>query len=160
MSSSTILVETFTALRVAGVKSLLLAEWALSISSPAALPHLLAVLLQSVDPLPEGNVRTVLSPTAYIDAAREAGWELIASKTITPDFDLEDGKWEVYQARSITKQRCLDEIVFRSDERSLEGIRNETLKAHAAAMERSIPDGETGKVASMDVWTAVFRPAV
>lgn len=90
--SSATLAQTFKSLLDAGIKTLLLAEWSLSISRPAALPHLLAVLLQSIDPLPEGNVRTVLSPTAYDDAAKQAGWESVGSRTFTPAVDLEDGK--------------------------------------------------------------------
>ena len=88
--SSAILVQSFKSLLDAGVKTLLLAEWSLSISQPAALPHLLAVLLQSIDPLPEGNVRTVLSPAAYVDAATQAGWEVVGSRTFTPAVELED----------------------------------------------------------------------
>ena len=74
------------------MQTLLIAEWSLSISRSAALPHLLAVLLQSMDPLPEGNIRTVLSPRGYIDAAKRAGWEVVGTRTLTPAAELEDGK--------------------------------------------------------------------
>ena len=139
------LVQNFKALLEAGVKTLLLAEWALSISDPAALPHLLAVLLQSVDPSPDGNVRTVLSPATYVVAATQAGWELVGSRTFTPAAELDDGRWETEIARSMAKKS---------------EAHGGSMKAHADALEASLlSDACSGGANCMDVWTAVFRPA-
>jgi hypothetical protein len=159
--SSATLVQSFKSLLDAGVKTLLLAEWSLSISRPAALPHLLAVLLQSIDPLPEGNVRTVLSPAAYVDAATQAGWEVVGSRTFTPAVDLEDGKWETGFARSVARNREIGkQAVQMVGERSTESVRLESLRAHADALEGSmISEAGVDGVECMNVWTAVFRPA-
>jgi hypothetical protein len=137
------LVDNFKALIHAGTKTLLLAEWSLSISSLAALPHLLAVLLQSIDPIPDGNVRTVLSPAAYVDAAMRAGWNLVGSGTFTPAKELEDGKWETGFARSVAKESKVYE---------------EGMKAHAGALEASLTsEACSNGVECMQVWTAVFK---
>ena len=124
----------------------------------AALPHLLAVLLQSIDPLPAGNVRTVLSPAAYIDAATQAGWEVVGTKTFAPIRGLEDGKWESGFARSIAREKNIGKHAMQlSGERSAESVHLESLRAHADALESAIPEAGLGGVESMDVWTAVFR---
>jgi hypothetical protein len=159
--SSATLVQNFKSLLDAGVKTLLLAEWSLSISQPAALPHLLAVLLQSIDPLPEGNVRTVLSPAAYVDAAAQAGWELVGSRTFTPAVELEDGKWETGFARSVAMKREIGKQVLQMvGERSTESVRLESVRAHADALEASmISEAGVDGVECMNVWTAAFRPA-
>lgn len=160
LPSSTTIRQTFKSLLDAGVTTLLLAEWSLSISRPAALPHLLAVLLQSTDPLPEGNVRTVLSPAAYIDAAMQAGWEIVGSRTITPEGGLQDGKWEAGFARLVSQKRGIAEQVMQTGgERSSGSIHLESLRAHADALEASMDDSGVDGVECMDVWTAVFRPA-
>lgn len=159
--SSATLAQTFKSLLDAGIETLLLAEWSLSISRPAALPHLLAVLLQSIDPLPDGNVRTVLSPTAYGDAATQAGWESVGSRTFTPPVDLEDGKWETRFARSVAREREIGKQIEQMEgERSTESVHLESLRAHADALEGSI-NSETGVdgIECMNVWTAVYRPA-
>lgn len=134
--SSTTMVQTFRSLLDAGVQTLLIAERSLSISRSAALPHLLAVLLQSMDPLPEGNIRTVLSPRGYIDAAKRAGWEAVGTRTLTPAAELEDGKWEVRFAREVAENRQIGEKVVQIDgERSEESVRLETLRAHSDSLE-------------------------
>jgi hypothetical protein len=159
--SSATIVQSFKSLLDAGVKTLLLAEWSLSISRPAALPHLLAVLLQSLDPLPQGNVRTVLSPATYIDAATQAGWEVVGSSTFTPAVKLEDGKWETGFARSVARKREIGkQAVQLVGDRSTESVRLESLRAHADALEASmISEAGLDGVECMNVWTAAFRPA-
>lgn len=159
--ASTTIEQTFKSLLDAEITTLLLAEWSLSISRPAALPHLLAVLLQATDPLPEGNVRTVLSPAAYEDAATRAGWEVVGRRIFTPAVGLEDGKWEAGFAKGIAKERRIAEQVGQlGGERSEESVRWESLRAHADALEASMDErvGLDG-VECMDVWTAVLRRA-
>ena len=142
------------------METLLIAEWSLSISSSPALPHLLAVLLQSMDPMLEGNIRTVLSPRGYIDAAKLAGWEAVGTRTLVPAAELEDGRWEVRFAREIAeKGQILEKVVQLDVERSEESVRLETLRAHADSLESSLEKIGTNAVQCMDVWTAVFRPA-
>jgi hypothetical protein len=142
------------------VKTLLLAEWSLSISKPTALPHLLSVLLQSIDPIPEGNIRTVLPPAAYTDAARQAGWELVGNRTFTPVNGLQDGRWEIQFARQVAATADFEKQLAGQSERNTETIRLESIRAHAGAFETSlVATAGQGEVECMDVWTAVFRPA-
>jgi hypothetical protein len=158
--TSTTVVETFKSLLDAGVQTLLLAEWSLSISRPAALPHLLAVLLQSMDPLPDGNIRTVLSPLGYIEAAKRAGWSVVGTRTLAPAPELEDGKWEVKFAREVAGKRGIGEQILQMDgKRSEESVYLESLRAHADALGASMLDSKEDGVECMDVWTAVLRPA-
>jgi SAM-dependent methyltransferase len=158
--SSATVVQTFRSLLDASVQTLLIAEWSLSISRSAALPHLLAVLLQSMDPLPEGNIRTVLSPRGYIDAAKRAGWEAVGTRILTPAAELEDGKWEVRFAREVAGNRqIVEKIVQMDEERSEESVRLETLRAHADSLEASMVEVGAEGVECMNVWTAVLRPA-
>ena len=156
MPSTVTLTQTFKALREAGVKQLLLAEWALSTSRSTALPHLNAVLLQSVDPMPDGNVRTVLTPSEYIAVAKEAGWELVKSKTLTPRTDLADGIYEVRAARSIMSSRQRDGTAASG---SPEATKLKNQEVYADAMESSLVASSEKTTTSMDVWTAVFKPS-
>ncbi|KAF2098969.1 hypothetical protein NA57DRAFT_56602 [Rhizodiscina lignyota] len=154
------IIQNFKSLLNAGVQTLLLAEWSLSISDLAALPHLLAVLLQSIDPISDGNVRTVLSPAAYMTAAMEAGWEVASSETFAPVAGLEDGKWETGFARTVAEKTAIGRQAVQTVERSVESVQRESLTAHADALEASIVSaGGVDRVRCMDVWTAIFRPA-
>jgi hypothetical protein len=109
-----------------------------------------------MDPLPEGNIRTVLSPRGYIDAAKRAGWEVVGTRTITPAAELEDGKWEVRFAREVAGN---SQVVQMDGEWSEESVRLGTLRAHADSLEASIVEVKAEGVRCMNVWTAVLRPA-
>lgn len=106
-----------------------------------------------------------MAPEAYVELARSAGWEVVSSRIVTPPRDLEDGRWEVMQAREMVKgMASMDEVVDRADgggdaRGSSKGTTSETLRAHADAMEAAMPPGGMSEVAAMDVWTAVLRPA-
>lgn len=113
-----------------------------------------------MDPLPEGNIRTVLPPCGYIDAAKRAGWEVVDTRTLTPAAELEDGKWEVRFAREVARNRQIGEKAVQMDgERSEESVRLETLRAHADSLEASMVEVGAEGVQCMNVWTAVLRPA-
>ena len=117
------------------MKTLVLSEWSLSISRPAALPHLLAVLVQFVDPIHDENVKTVLSPAAYVDTATQAGWKATGKRTFQPTLGLEDGKWESGFAKSVVRTR---EAAQTKSGRSAEKVRPESLRAHADSLEAAI----------------------
>lgn len=157
--SAAALLQTFKSLRGAGVHTLLLAEWSLSISSLAALPHLLSVLLQSIAPTEDGNIRTVLSPESYIDLAKQAGWELVGYRIITPSDKLEDGKWESRFAREVAENVESDQLeTLTNSERNDETVRLASVRAHASAFEASVRAvGDVENTRCMDVWAAVFK---
>lgn len=128
-------------------------------SNIAALPHLLSVLLQSIEPLEEGNIRTVLSPESYIDLAKQAGWDLVGYSTITPSDKLEDGKWESRFARDVAGNAKSDQLkVLTKGERSDDIVRLTSIRAHADAFEASVRAvGDIDRIQCMDTWTAVFK---
>lgn len=108
-----------------------------------------------MDPLFEGNVRTVLSPKAYVVTAAHAGWQLVGSQTIIPDKNLEDGGWEIQFAREVARN-----IKSEQQEGDETPARITSLNAHADALEASIHAvGGVEHVSCMDVWTAVFQPS-
>ncbi|EST06854.1 hypothetical protein PSEUBRA_003854 [Kalmanozyma brasiliensis GHG001] len=150
--SAHVLKETFIAIREAGVKHLLLAEWALSISHPDALPHLLAVLLQGQSPVQGGNVQLVLSPMQIKALAREAGWKVDREVTFAPAEKLQDGGWEVDIARDAAqeaaKMDCEGYATKQKLQQSVETTKN--------AMEEAVV--RIGRVRCMDVWTALLSP--
>ena len=102
----------------------------------------------------------MLSPTAYVDAATQAGWEVIGSRTFTPAVELEDGKWETGFARSVARKIEIGkQAAHIVSDRSTDNVRLESLRAHADALEASIiSEAGAEGVECMNVWTAVFRP--
>ncbi|ETS59815.1 hypothetical protein PaG_06343 [Moesziomyces aphidis] len=146
--------DTFQAIREAGVKNLLLAEWAMSVSHTEAVPHLLAVLLQAQSPLQQGNVRTPISPTQIVALAAEAGWKVDNYVIFTPREELQDGGWELGMARDAVKlsNDSMPEALDQSGQRLLHSI-----QASSSALEEAVR--RNGKGRCMDVWTAVLSPA-
>lgn len=117
---------------------LLLSEWGMRASDPAAEAHLFAVKVQALRPIRDGNVRTVIHPERMIRLVEEAGWHLQNQGWInSPDVD--DGRWEVAAARSI------------KPENMVAGMRE-----YLTQMEEAY--SRHGKVKSMDVWTGSFSP--
>lgn len=150
--SANVLRDTFKAIKEAGVKHLLLAEWALSVSHPDALPHLLAVLLQAQSPVDGGNVQLVLSPMQIKTLASEAGWKVDRERTFAPAEKLQDGGWEVDMARDAAQEAaqldCNGDTTKQKLQQSVESTRY--------AMEDAA--GRINKIRCMDVWTAVLSP--
>jgi hypothetical protein len=134
--SQAAILDTFVALRKAGVRHLALAEWSLSIGHLDALPHLLSVLTQSLDvgPDSEANVRCPVSPAVLRRLAEQAGWTLSHEETLAQP-SLRDGEWEAAAGRALRGETPL--MQTHSD-------------ALTAACER------TKSIACMDVWAAVF----
>ncbi|PIA96055.1 hypothetical protein CB0940_10821 [Cercospora beticola] len=118
---------------------LLLAEWGLRVTNPAAEAHVLAVEIQKARPIEEGNVQCVISPARIVELAKEAGWRIEREAWIEcPQVD--DGKWEVGAVKADTKLDGLHED-------------SEIKRKYQRMLELSEKEGE---VRSMDVWTGVF----
>ena len=149
------------ALHRSGAQHVFLAEWALSIGDDLqALPHLLSVLLQSVEPLPEGNIRTVLSPSEMLKFAERAGWELVGSEIMKPADDVQDGGWEAAFSKSIAREVFKEERALSDADRTKETIRKASIRAHGEALLQAIqqlPEGKTSKTKPMNVWAAVLK---
>ncbi|ORY90896.1 hypothetical protein BCR35DRAFT_317020 [Leucosporidium creatinivorum] len=162
-ASPTQLIRTLKTLAAHSRHGILLAEWALTSSTPSSLSHLLAVLTQSSleakSPLDKGeasNVRTVLSP-ARIKELLTTGDEprrLVKEGRVTPGEALQDGGWEVGWVTSKKWEERVEEL--------LGGGEDERDKASVLAMRdavRSAMDGVGGvkSVTTMDVWVAHFQ---
>jgi hypothetical protein len=132
-----------------------IAEYALSVSSNSAFPHLLSAFTQNAlflrNPSSLSNIRTVLSPAAIIEIAENAGLHLLTSGTITPSLNLLDGYWEVETVKSTEFLEEINEKITDINEKfAIYAMRDamisalETLKL------------ENKKPSTMNVWTAVF----
>ncbi|CDU24379.1 uncharacterized protein SPSC_03750 [Sporisorium scitamineum] len=146
--------RTFEAIRKAGVKHLLLAEWAMSASHPDALPHLLAALLQGQSPVEGGNIQTPISPQQVKHIATEAGWNFKRELTFLPSDRLQDGGWEVDMAKDAADAAAKFDA---KGDRTAQKLQ-QSVQATRYALEQAV--GRIGKrTRSMDVWTAVLTPA-
>ncbi|KAJ9115833.1 hypothetical protein QFC22_004975 [Naganishia vaughanmartiniae] len=165
------------------INHLFLAEHGLHASQVDQQAHLLAVLAQAgLESLRQqgesttANIRTVLAPDAIAAVALEAGWRLVKERMITPDLELQDGRWEVGTVVSTAWMDEVDQVlsspasaengVAKGREREKAWIRatRDSTKAavEGVAAAKKGEDGEawTGKplslVRNMDVWCAVF----
>lgn len=116
----------------------LIAEWGMRASNPAAEAHVLAAKAQATNPLADGNVRTVVVPHRIQEIATAAGWTMEAEGWMESP-DVEDGEWEVGLANTMACEEMTIErgVEFREMMRAVEQLGD-------------------GKIGSMDVWTGVF----
>ena len=154
-ASPSIVLSTFRALKQHS-KRLLLAEWSLVATHPAAQPHVLSALTQASLECrkPEGsnsNVRTVLGPKRFTKLALAAGWQLERETRVQCGEGLLDGQWEVSACLSSSFEREVEEQV--SDERERAAV-----LASRDACEASLEGVRGGRkgVRAMDVWVASF----
>lgn len=152
--SAQVLTDTFRAIREAGVKHLLLAEWGMTASHPNALPHLLSVLLQGQSPVEGGNVQTALSPERIKKVAADAGWKVKRELTFLPAEGLQDGGWEVYMARDAADEAAKADA---GEDKIKEKLLQSVQATRYALEEAAARYGKQTR--SMDVWTAVLTPA-
>ncbi|SPO31364.1 uncharacterized protein UTRI_06494 [Ustilago trichophora] len=152
--SAQVLKQTLRAIKEAGVKHLLLAEWAMTASHPNALPHLLAALLQGQSPVEGGNVQTPLSAEQLKQVALDAGWNVQRELTFLPAEKLHDGAWEIDMAREAADEATkLDTDGDRIKQKLVQSV-----QATRYALDEAVK--RCGKqTRSMDVWTAVLTPA-
>ncbi|KAF4547137.1 Hypothetical protein D9617_58g048480 [Elsinoe fawcettii] len=117
---------------------LLIAEWGMRTTSVQQEAHVLAVKAQMMAPIEDGNVRNVMTPERIREVCEEVGWTVEREDWVVKP-DVEDGKWELGAARSLSSREGLGD-----DVRGLLQQIDEAVSKH-------------GKVESMDVWTGVFR---
>jgi len=151
--------DTFRAIRGLGSKiRLLISEYGLksSLPGPEAMPHIHAALAQAaleafkVEGSSNSNIRTVLSPDAISELAKNAGWELAREEFVIPDVGYSDGKWEVDVVLS-------EEFLVKCKDPNM--IKDERQRAVMRAMRDTVVSNvkEGVKTRSMDVWVAEFR---
>jgi ubiquinone/menaquinone biosynthesis C-methylase UbiE len=119
---------------------LLIAEWGMRTSTPAAEAHVLAAKAQAINPLTDGNVRTIVPPERIKKIATDASWKIEREAWIEAP-DVQDGEWELrltrtmaYEEKSIPEGKELTDMELAVE------------KLH----------GDIKEVRSMDVWTGVF----
>lgn len=154
--STTILRDTFKAIKESGVKHLLLAEWAMTASHPNSVPHLLSALLQGQSPVKGSNVQTLISPEQLKKLASEAGWKVSREVSFCPAEKLQDGEWEIYGAREAAEQAAQLEL-GEGDQVTRRMV--QSVQATRYALEEAVGRIRQKQVRSMDVWTAVLTPA-
>ncbi|KAJ9094711.1 hypothetical protein QFC21_005868 [Naganishia friedmannii] len=162
------------------IKTLLIAEHGLHASRVDQQAHLLAVLAQAgleslrAEGESTANIRTVLAPEGMRAVAAQAGWRVVREKMVTPDLELQDGRWEV---GTVVSRGWLDEVDSVLDhaqaglekgagrEKAWIRATRDSVKAAmegvAAAKRENEGQAWTGKplslVRNMDVWCAVFE---
>jgi 2-polyprenyl-3-methyl-5-hydroxy-6-metoxy-1,4-benzoquinol methylase len=152
-ASPAIVSDTLCALK-GKAKKLCVAEYALSATEAAAMPHVLAALtratLEAHKDVSEENIRTALAPDAICCIAKEAGWKLMGEKRIVPEKGLEDGKWET---KTVVDKDFLEEVE--------ENIKEEKVRVVLRSMRGAVREAVEalgGKdIRTMDVWVAIFE---
>jgi hypothetical protein len=145
---------------------ILIAEWALQVSLPEQVPHLLAALtrnmLESHNPDSEANIRTAVSPD-FIKSTIEQPFSsprasplqprytLLHEETITPEPDLLDGQWEVSSVLNEEFEREVERI-FEGDERAVAAVR--ARRDALACAVRGV--GGLEECRGMEVWCGEF----
>jgi len=139
------------------VKSVCVAEYALSATEASAVPHVLAAIargsLEAHKPESEENIRSLLGPDAIETAARTEGWVVKNSSLLVPGAGLGDGGWET---ATVVSEGFLGDI------ESL-GIPEAAKVALRSAREATLKSAKnvkaTGNIRTMDVWVAeLVRP--
>jgi len=96
-SSSDLLYQTFRKVRKYA-RQLCFAEWDIRLNSMNQLAHYQSVMIQaqfnSMEDIPESNIRTLFTPYDIINIATKAGWDIIKDAVVDSTY-LQDGRWEV-----------------------------------------------------------------
>jgi len=139
------------------VDRICLAEYALTATDPCSVVHLLAALTQASlecrKQVTVSNIRTVLSPAAIHDHAKDVGLVQEGEQTFVPNEGMLDGFWEV---SAVLAQKFLDSVhqeVKNEREKAVVIALRDSVKASKAALQAS---GK--KVRTMDVWVTTFKP--
>ncbi|KIJ60852.1 hypothetical protein HYDPIDRAFT_116718 [Hydnomerulius pinastri MD-312] len=155
-SSPSSLLDTFRALSTR-TRRICLAEWSLTATKAAAVPHLLAALTQASlecrKLVTVSNIRTVLSPQGIVQIAKEAGLEMTSESVIESPIGMLDGHWEVGEVVSKGFGDSIAKTVQNEREQAVvEALRD------AVIASKSNLNGE--KIRAMDVWVGCFQKAL
>jgi hypothetical protein len=159
-SSPDILKDTLQAARQ-HVRGVLIAEYSLSASLLAQVPHLLTALAANALESFRGeeskrNIRCALSPRQITAFAADAGWALAKEEIATPLVKQADARNEAEMVLNPQRlfRKDLDEVVSRTDPKI--GIMLRTMLDAVAASVGNLERGlESAR--NMDVWIARFE---
>ncbi|VUC32628.1 unnamed protein product [Clonostachys rosea] len=136
------------------VKKICIAEYALTATAPAAVPHVLATLaraaLESQRPESDENVQNILSPDAIKGVGKESGWKLEHEGLLVPQSGLQDGFWEVGTVHS---KNFLEDVEAHVQDPRLNAYLKSSRDAVIAATSLH---GGLKAVLTMDVWLGTF----
>ncbi|OCL01895.1 S-adenosyl-L-methionine-dependent methyltransferase [Glonium stellatum] len=152
--SQDILIDILRALR-GKAKRVCIAEYALSASIPAAMPHVLAALtratLEAHKRVSDENIQTALAPARITAIAEETEWKLVHQMVITPHEGLLDGSWEVGTVKREEFLAEIDSAVY--DER----VKVLLWSMRAAVLNSLATLGPEVGARTMDTWVAEFK---
>ena len=138
------------------VKNVLVAEYALKASDPAAQPHVLAAVtratLEAHNRMTQQNIRCLLSPAAIKGSATQTSWTLEAESEVVPDESLLDGYWEVSAVESSQTSWKKEIVDAGIDDPRVIAV----LQSSRDAVAYSVEGLGGKKVKTMDVWVARF----
>lgn len=141
-------------------RNVLIAEYALSASLPAQVPHLLAALTDNALESFRGeeskrNIRCALSPRQITGLAEQAGWAVAKEEIATSLSKQVDAKMEV---RMVVQSRMfradLENVVAHMDPKV--GIMLQSMIDAVAASVANL-EGGLDNARNMDVWIARFE---
>ncbi|KAK0733799.1 hypothetical protein B0T26DRAFT_685768 [Lasiosphaeria miniovina] len=134
------------------VARVLVAEYALRATEPAAAAHVLAALARATLEAHRGdsteNIQSVVSPAGIKAVAAGAGWTVESESVVVPDAALSDGFWET---ATVTAQDFVDEVEEAVGDERVKSLLRSARDATVAAAEAN---GGVKKVRTMDVWVA------
>ncbi|CAG9947757.1 unnamed protein product [Clonostachys rosea f. rosea IK726] len=136
------------------VKKICIAEYALTATAPAAVPHVLAVLaraaLESQRPESDENVQNILTPDAIKTVGKASSWNLEHEGLLVPQPGLQDGFWEVGTVHS---DGFLEDVEAHVQNPRLNSYLKSSRDAVIAATSLH---GGLKAVLTMDVWLGTF----
>ncbi|KAK4107280.1 S-adenosyl-L-methionine-dependent methyltransferase [Canariomyces notabilis] len=143
------------------VRSVLIAEYSLSASHLAQVPHVLTALAANALESFRGeeskrNIRCALSPRQITSFAADAGWALAKEEIATPLVRQADARNEAEMVLNPRRlfRKDLDEVVSRTDLKI--GIMLRTMLDAVAASVGNL-EGGVDSARNMDVWIARFE---
>ena len=151
--SQDILIDILRALR-GKAKRVCIAEYALSASTLATVPHVFAALtraaLEAYKSISDENIQTVLAPARITAIAEEMGWKLLHQAVLVSEYLL-DGSWEVGTVKAEEFLAEIESAVHDKRVKVLLGSMRDTVLNSLATL------GPEATVRTMDTWVAQFK---
>jgi SAM-dependent methyltransferase len=155
--------QQFKALAQSQIPRIYVAEYSYHASHPDAEPNVLAARAQAAlhatkrqEGLHAPNIRSAPDPETLKKLVAEQGWKVVKEGLVTPDKDLQDGRWECQLMRSNTFAKWLEEALTESgDDEKKKSLKEAVEKFHHAYEERE--KAGTKSMRTMDIWWAVLE---